>query len=311
MIGAALRSLLLVAAALAATASTRAAETEPFPTEEVAPGVFVYAAPIALAAPANLGAIANLGFVVGHNAVAVIDTGGSLAAGRRLAAAIRARTDRPVRWVINTHIHPDHILGNAAFLNPDVAFLGHRNMLEALSARTDGYLAANRALVGEAFAGTHVVPPTLLVNGTLDIDLGGRVLRLETWPTAHSNTDLTVLDLSTRTWFLGDLLFAGHVPALDGRLRGWIATLRTLRARGADRVVPGHGPATVAWPEASAPVERYLSVLENDVRGAVRDGDTMRETADRAARAESNSWSLFDEFNPRNATTAYQELEWE
>jgi hypothetical protein len=75
--------------------------------------------------------------------------------------------------------------------------------------------------------------------------------------------------------------------------------------------VPGHGPASVAWPEAAAPVERYLSVLENDVRRAVRDGDTMRETADRAARAESNSWSLFDGFNPRNATTAYQELEWE
>jgi quinoprotein relay system zinc metallohydrolase 2 len=307
-------ALLRLAAALVcvfAAARAVAAEMGPLPMQEIAASVFVFAAPYELADPRNGGNIANVGFIIGDEAVAVIDTGGSLAAGQRLAAAIRARTDRPVRWVINTHVHPDHVLGNAAFEGPEVTFIGHRNLPEALAARAEGYLVANRALVGDAFAGTRIVPPTRLVEGTLEIDLGGRILRLEAWPTAHTNTDLTVRDVETDTWFLGDLLFVGHVPALDGRLEGWIAVLRSLRARPAQRVVPGHGPASVTWPEAVAPVERYLAVLERDVRLAIREGETMRHASERAARSEAGAWSLFDSFNPRNATTAFQELEWE
>jgi hypothetical protein len=60
-----------------------------------------------------------------------------------------------------------------------------------------------------------------------------------------------------------------------------------------------------------APIERYLAVLERDVRLAIREGETMRRASERAARSEAESWSLFDLFNPRNATTAFQELEWE
>ncbi|AWN55915.1 quinoprotein relay system zinc metallohydrolase 2 [Methylobacterium sp. 17Sr1-1] len=278
--------------------------------QEVAPGAFVYAAPYALAGRDNDGAIANVGFVIGREAVAVIDTGGSLRAGQRLRAALRQRTALPVRYVINTHVHPDHVLGNAAFAEEGATFVGHHALPEALSARASDYLRANAGLVGAGFAGTRIVPPTLLVSTSLDLDLGGRVLRLEACPTAHTNSDLTVRDEGTDTWFLGDLLFVGHVPALDGRLTGWIATLRALKARPAARVVPGHGPAAVPWPAAAGPIDRYLADLESQVRAMVRDGTPIGE-AGRAARDEAGEWALFDDFNARNATTSYQELEWE
>lgn len=282
----------------------------PLPMQEVAPGAFVYAAPYALAGRDNDGAIANVGFVIGREAVAVIDTGGSLRAGQRLRAALRQRTALPVRYVVNTHVHPDHVLGNAAFAEESAIVVGHHALPEALAARASDYLRANASLVGPGFSGTRIVPPTLLVSTRLDLDLGGRVLRLEAWPTAHTNSDLTVRDVGTDTWFLGDLLFVGHVPALDGRLTGWIATLRALKARPAARVVPGHGPAAVPWPTAAGPIDRYLADLESQVRAMVRDGTPIGE-AGRAARDEAGEWALFDDFNGRNATTAYQELEWE
>lgn len=278
---------------------------------EIAPGIFVHQAPYALALPRNLGFVGNAGFIIGRDAVAVIDTGGSREAGERLKAAIRARTELPIRYVINTHMHPDHVLGNAAFAGPGVTFIGHRNLPEALAARAEAYLSATQRLVGAAAAGTRVILPDETVADVRDIDLGARPLRLEAWRTAHTSTDLTVLDVTTGTWFLGDLLFLGHVPALDGKVLGWLALLEEIQRRPAARVVPGHGPASAPWPEAAAPTERYLRRLVADVRAMVRQGGTMAEAARAAGRDEAGDWTLFDDFNARNATTAFHELEWE
>ncbi len=300
---------LLVCAGLAGGAPAEAASA--LPVQEVAPGVFVYAAPIALATAENRGAIANLGFVLGRDAVAVIDTGGSLETGRRLVAAVRARSALPIRYAINTHVHPDHVLGNGALAAEGAAIVGHRNLPDALGARRESFLEAGRRLIGEPFAGTVAIPPSILVDDPVRLDLGDRVLRVEAWPTAHSNTDLTVLDEATGTWFLGDLLFVGHIPALDGRLKGWLRTLQALKARAAARIVPGHGPASVPWPAAAEPLERYLSGLEGDVRAMIREGRTIGEAAERAGREEAAQWRLSEDFAARNATAAYQELEWD
>jgi quinoprotein relay system zinc metallohydrolase 2 len=309
------RELLLqacVATALFGRAPASATALEPLPVTEIADGVFVYQAPYALAARGNDGAIANVGFIVGRDATAVIDTGNSRRAGERLLAAIRARTALPVRYVVNTHMHPDHVLGNAAFVPEAPAFVAHHKTRRALVARADNYLEAARRLLGdEAFVGTTVVLPTIHVNGRLTLDLGGRRLELEAHPPAHTDNDLTVLDEATGTWFVGDLLFVGHVPALDGSLRGWLKLMRELRRRPAARVVPGHGPASVAWPEALAAQERYLSRLESDVRRLLREGASISDAAERAGLDERDAWALFEEFNARNAIASYHEIEWE
>lgn len=311
------RAFLACAACAAAGTRFAVADTtavtarDPLKLEKLAEGVFVYAAPYELLAPENGGAICNLGLVVGDGAAAVIDTGNSVLTGKRLLEAVHRVTDRPIRYVINTHMHPDHVLGNAAFRGEGVRFVAHRKMPRALAARTDTYMDQVRRLLGPLAEGTEVVLPDLLVEDRMQLDLGGRALILESWPTAHTDNDLTVFDEASGTWFLGDLLFIGHVPTLDGSLKGWLKLMETLRARGAARVVPGHGPASAAWPAAAGDEGRYLDLVRTDVRRLIAEGRPMSAAPDLVAQPEREKWALFDEFNPRNAITAYHEYEWE
>jgi quinoprotein relay system zinc metallohydrolase 2 len=302
--------LVLIATLLVAIPDARTGETaDPLPVTEVAPGLYVHIGAIAVMTRENEGAIANLGFVIGGNAVAVIDSGGSAREGRRLLAAIRARTSKPVRYLINTHVHPDHIFGNAAF--EDAVVVGHKNLPRALAARARFYLDTfRRALGDELMAEVKIVPPTQLVEDELRIDLGDRVLALKAWRASHTDNDLTVLDETTGTLFAGDLVFAQHLPVLDGSLKGWLAVVDELAAIRAQRVVPGHGPVA-AWPAALEDERRYLQRLAQDVRASIKRGETIAAASRSAAESERTRWELFGENNARNATAAYSELEWE
>jgi len=300
----------LAALAMLATATASRAQQQPLPVGSIADGVFVHTGQTAQMTRENDGAIANVGFIVGEDAVAVIDTGGSLREGRQLMAAIRARTGKPIRYVINTHGHPDHFFGNNAFVHDGTTFVGHANLPRALAARGQFYLDAFRRTMGNQLIDeVSIVSPTLLVSGTLNLDLGARTLVLRAWPAAHSDCDLTVLDEKTGTLFAGDLVFLAHTPVLDGSLRGWLGAIGELGALPAQRVVPGHGPVS-GWPGALADQRRYLETLASDVRGLVKSGEPIA-AAGTAASSERSRWELFDDFNTRNATAAFSEIEWE
>jgi quinoprotein relay system zinc metallohydrolase 2 len=292
--------------------SAHAEDIGPLAVTEVAPGIFVHFGATALMRRDNVGAIANVGFVIGTESVAVIDTGGSVREGRALAAAVRAHSTRPIRYVINTHMHPDHVFGNAAFVAEGAVFIGHHNLPQAMAMRWANYVTNFRPLIGDALiADVKLVPPTKLVDDTLDLDLGDRRLTLKAWPTAHTNNDLTVLDDLSGTLFTGDLLFVRHVPVVDGSLLGWLKDLDRLARVPARQAVPGHGPLATEWPQPIADERRYLERLAVDIRAMIKQGVPIAAAANSAAASEKDRWELFEDYNARNATAAFAELEWE
>jgi quinoprotein relay system zinc metallohydrolase 2 len=284
----------------------------PLTVRNVAPGDYVHFGQIALTTPDNAGDIANLGIIIGRDAVAVVDTGGSVFVGRRLLLAIRQITALPVRYVINTHEHPDHIFGNAAF-RTEATFVGHHNLPAEMAKRGAYYLQSFRAQLGdEAIAEVRIIPPTLLVDTETELDLGDRRLRLTAWsPAAHTDCDLTVLDETTGVLYAGDLVFLRHIPVVDGSLTGWLSLLPRLAELPAKIVVPGHGDTVAPWPAALDDERRYLTILAQDARRLIAEGKGMAQAVPEIAMSEQGRWQLFGDYNPRNATEAFGELEWQ
>jgi quinoprotein relay system zinc metallohydrolase 2 len=284
----------------------------PASVEQVAPGVFVHMGEIALMSEENQGDIANIGFVIGAKGVAVIDTGGSVPVGERLLAAIRMHTNKPILYVINTHEHPDHVFGNAAFDGLGATFVGHRNLPRALAMRGSFYLKAFRQIIGDRLVDpVKIISPTLTVADRMTLDLGGRTLELQAWPPAHTDCDLTVLDEATKTLFAGDLVFVKHLPIIDGSLKGWLEILDLLAAVPAVRVIPGHGPIGLPWPQALMSERAYFDGLAKDVKASIAKGEPVEGAMKWAGQSERDDWRLFDDYNRRNVTAAYSEYEWD
>ena len=297
----------LIALLIAFAAPAAAA---PATVVEVAPGNWVRHGVDDDASAQNQDGIANIGFVIGERAVAVIDPGGSLTDGESLRATIQAKTKLPIKYVIMTHGHPDHIFGGSAFAADHAIYVGHQRLPGMMAERGDYYRKNLAEIVGKEHAGDFVVP-TLLVSGDTELDLGSRTLEVTAHQTAHTDTDIMVLDRRTGTLWTGDLLFVGRVPSLDGSLTGWLNEIEQLKQLKAVRAVPGHGPVSVPWPAALDDEERYLTALADGTRAALEKGVDIEQAVTTVAQDERSKWALFDAYNGRNVTEAFRELEWE
>jgi quinoprotein relay system zinc metallohydrolase 2 len=277
--------------------------------QQIADGVYVRPGRIAVAFEA--GNIANLGLVIGSRCVAVIDTGGSVAEGRALEQAIGKLTDVPVCFVINTHVHPDHMLGNKAFQRDNVQFIGHEKLPRAMALRGDTYLQRAAEYPGGVADDPQIVLPERTVSGEVQLDLGQRILILRAHATAHTDNDLSVLDLQTGTLFTGDLVFLEHLPVLDGSINGWLGELDRLMGETFERVVPGHGPVPASWPQAGEPAVHYLTELRESTRDWIARGGELGKAQEGIEVARPEQWQLIEQYHKRNVAAAFAELEWE
>jgi quinoprotein relay system zinc metallohydrolase 2 len=290
--------------------SRGAKERNALETAEIARGIHIRRGVDEMASVQNQDAIANVGFIIGRDSVAVLDSGGSLNDGERLRRSIRNVTDLPIRYVLMSHVHPDHIFGAGAFLQDKPAFVGHAQLLNALAQRGEYYRERLQEVLGRGNVGP-IVQPTMLVKDRTQIDLGERSLELRAHAIAHTSNDLSAIDSQTGTLFTSDLLFVGRTPSLDGSLKGWLRELSMLGSINAKQAVPGHGPASVDFASATSKLQQYLETLLRETRQAIANGVGIDAAPEIVAQSERKHWTLFDEYHGHNVTQAYKELEWE
>lgn len=286
-------------------------EAQAFTLDKIGEGIYVHHGEHLDIDTGYQGDICNVSVIVGSKGIAVIDSGGSLKVGQQLREAIKKISDKPILYVINTHVHPDHIYGNAAFLQDNPSFVGHQKLANAMQMRQDAYKKLNEKYLGKDAIGTEMILPTLPVAAPTDINLGDRTLTITPYENAHTNTDISVFDNQTHTLFTGDLLFTERTPVVEGDIKGLIATLEMLKTYPVKQIVPGHGRETTDWLVAINNEQRYLNAVLADIRKVIKSGGSLSQAMDTAAQSEKNNWLLFDIANRRNINTIYPALEWE
>ena len=255
--------------------------------------------------------IANIGFIVGTNCVAVIDTGGSISIGNKLKKSIRGITKKPICYVINTHVHYDHILGNKAFTDESPDFIGHKDLAEAINQNRDFFLNQFRNNLTSDPKNSDIIEPNILIEKTKKLELGERSITLIPFATSHSHNDLIVIDNKTKTLWAGDLIFRERIPSLTGSLKGWLKSINKIKELDIKVVVPGHGSVASSLDEAIKQQQDYLTLLLNKTRKAINEGKFINEAMENIDKDNEFRWLLHEYQHSTNVSRSYTELEWE
>lgn len=223
---------------------------------------------------------ANAGIIVGENGVAVVDTLISAKEGERLLQDIKAVTDKPVRYVINTHAHLDHIFGNKVFADLGAVIIAQTDCAAEMRAKAAEVLAkaGDWGLTPEQMAGTEPAYPAITFTDRLTVDLGGVTAEIIYLSSSHSAGSSIVRVAIDQAVFAGDILFTKFYPYMgDGDIPGWQRNLDALAALDSDRIVPGHGP--LSGRADVGDMKNYLNLFDAKAKELVAGPGTLEEIA--------------------------------
>ncbi|MBI5793049.1 MAG: MBL fold metallo-hydrolase [Rhodocyclales bacterium] len=296
----------LLAAAFVFASSLAAAGS--LPVQRVADDVYVIPGVLADASSANRGRVVNTGFIVGRDGVIVVDSGANHGHGEAILATVASVTGKPVALLINSHPHPQNVLGNSAFAARGIPILATAATAAAMRARCPDCLRSLERSVGaEVMAATRIQLPDRVAASEVR-EVAGRRLTLLHAGHGHTEGDLVLFDAASGVLFAGDLVYRGQVPHLsESDTAGWLASLQPLRELPVRTLVPGRGPVGTA--ADLAPIGRYLLQLRQRVAAAYRDGRSADEAIALADLPEFSSWQGYAERHGRNVQHVYFEIE--
>jgi cyclase len=254
-------------------------------------------------------AYANAGIVIGDDGVVVIDTLTTEESARHLRQEIRKLTTLPVKFVVNTHYHGDHVGGNRVFTDTGARVLAHRNVRGWIHAENLRMLGDNpkpelKSLI-EQF-----VAPTVSYTDAVDLYLGSRAIQVRSFP-GHTGGDSVVIVPDAKAVFGGDLVWKNSVPNMvDASTKPWIETLDTLAGTyGGYTFVPGHGGLASAQDVTA--FRDYLTTVHKlvaDARAGGKSGDAVTQEVIPALTKRYGEWEWFQYLASRNVADTDAEL---
>jgi glyoxylase-like metal-dependent hydrolase (beta-lactamase superfamily II) len=303
----------LLCAALVGAGAAAVAQPAPLHAVEVAERVWFVQGEAALGTPANRNFISNAGFVVTDDGVLVVDALGSPALARELLAEIRRVTAQPVRYVVVTHYHADHIYGLQVFKAAGATILAHAEGRDYLNSDTASQrLEASRAqLAPWVDAQTQLVAADRWLDAAeTRLQMGALEVRIEHVGPAHTSEDLVVWLPQRRVLFAGDLFFRGRIPFVgQADSRQWIASLDTLIGHRPRVVIPGHGPVSTDPATDLALTRDYLVFLRRTMAEAARNLEPFEEAYAKVDWSRFEPLPLFRAANRMNAWNTYLLME--
>ena len=286
-----------------------------FSFQPLADKVHVMHGPLSAPSKKNHGFMNNPGFVESANGVIIIDPGSTLEVGRKILAEIAKLTSKPVLAVFNTHVHGDHWLANHAIKEafPDARIYGLDKMIErAKGDAGHNWLQSMERMTEGLSRGTRIVAPENAVKNGMTIEIDGEKFKIHHLGTAHTNTDIMVEHVGSKTLFLGDNDFLGRFGQFDesSDIHGNIKTLQYAIDLKMDNYVPGHGKSGSAK-AAVKPFLDYLLLLKKAVTAGYRADKEPHEIKKEIAGqfAAYRDWSGFDFNFGRHISKIYLEIE--
>ena len=304
----------LVFAAAAAGAGAQAPADPVLVPRQVSPHGWFFQGEAGMASVANRGFMANAGFVVTADGVVVFDALGTPALGRAMLAAIREVTPQPVRRVVVSHYHADHVYGLQAFKAAGADVWAHRGARQYLaSAQAAERLAQRRAELSPWIdERTVLVAPDVLIDGDTSFRMGGLTFRIVYAEGAHTPEDVMLYVEEDRLLYAGDLFFAGRVPFVgNADSRGWLKAMDKLAALGPAVVVPGHGAASSDVGRDLALTRDYLVFLRTTMGAAAADLVPFDAASAQTDWSRFAGLPAFAQANRTNAFGTYLRIEQE
>ncbi len=258
------------------------------------------------------GFISNAGFVITNEGVVVFDGLGTPSLADAMLKEIRKLTDKPIKLVIVSHYHADHIYGLQVFKEQGAQIWAPKGTWDYLDSETAESLLDSRrtALYPWVNDETYLVKPDRIIDQDTEFSLGDNQFLLTYFGKVHSEGDMSLLSLNDQTLYSGDLIFEGRIPFVgDAHIIKWAKTLDRLRNIEMEYFVPGHGMASDQPQETMDLTYRYLNFLIKQLSVAVDEMTPFDETYTAIDWSEFEDEPAFDVANRKNAYAVYLYLE--
>ena len=255
----------------------------------------------------NAGNIVNTCFVQTKEGFVVIDSGPTFSYASQAYDEMQKIKKLPIKYVINTHDHDDHWLGNSFYKSKNALLIGPRtyeqNVLRGMQTRMQA--ALGKALYGK----TKIVPLDTVVDKNLTLRVAGKIFYItQMVKKAHTEGDLLIHLVNEGVVFAGDLVFNDRLTSIrDGSLIGSIKMLDYIDALKPKVIIGGHGYKTDA--NATKTLKAYLSQIKKEVEVALDADVSIDEVTKKVTMLQYKEMKLYDVLHTRNVFVAYQELE--